>query len=586
MATIKQIEQDAPYISPMHRARLDIQSNIDTYARAIIDLKSRLNTLTPIGSLPPELLSEILVCGVIDEDDRYPSDHYSTRLAWIKLTHICRHFRSVALSTPRFWSRLRLTKSDVFAELLARSKSAPLHIKAHIDMSTNRGDRTLALEMLLPHSHRIKELHIDGPSKLLQSFCTKTISPFDTLEKLDLLAAFDGYSIRPSEHDMRLRVAAPILASSGPPPRLRHLELRRFPFRWDDPFFSSQTLTTLVVTGIDGRSARGNTFPDVGSFDMLFSTLEALAPRLEALTIEDAIPKEGLAVGSPIQLPLPLRTIPLLSITSIRLAGDAAYVAHLLNHISSPSTASLHVAVRNHLGSKELAQVIAAHMSNRTPFLSVTLDRSGPDPLILSAWTHLGPARDALLQVTFNSTVARDYVVPVLQGSGALFARVQRLTIAGLFALIKWATVFTRFPSIQTLVLDEHPYGDILSALTTTRHLPDGRVYVTAPVLRVLRLYQFRFSMPSDDLEPFDDLLDFAIFRCNYGAPIDEIHLNACKYATREKVERLREVVVDVKWDEWEMDVTTEEEEDYDSDEGLDYSDEDYGRRHYGFGGW
>ncbi len=166
-----------------------------------------------------------------------------------------------------------------------------------------------------------------------------------------------------------------------------------------------------------------------------------------------------------------------------------------------------------------------------------------------------------------------------------MFARVQKLRLAGLFTSVKWANVFTRFPSVQTLIMDEHPWDNMLPALTTTRRLQDGRVYVTAPVLRAMHLSQFRFSMPSDDLEPFDDLLDFAIFRCNYGAPIEEIHLSACKYATEEKVERLREVVVDVQWDEWEMDVTTEEEE-YDSDEELDYSDSDYGRRHYGFGGW
>ncbi|EIW57417.1 uncharacterized protein TRAVEDRAFT_48456 [Trametes versicolor FP-101664 SS1] len=565
MATV---EQGTPYISPVLQARLDIQSDIDIYARAIIDLKTRLNTLTPIGRLPPELLSEILVRGVIDEDDRWPSDHYYSRLAWIKLAHVCRHFRAVALSTPRFWSHLRLVKSDVFAELLTRSKSAPLHIKAHVDGGSKRGDRMTALEMLLPHSHRIKELHIDGPSKAIQSFCTKTVSPFDALEKLDLATPVDPY-FDMSDYQSHLPAVVPILASSAPPPQLRHLELLRFPFRWDDLLFSSKTLTTLVVTGVNVRNTRGVSLPDVGTFDALFSALESAAPRLEALTIEDAIPKLGFTASSPVQLPLPSRTIPLSSIKSICLAGDAAYVAHLLNHISSPSTASLHVTVRNQLGIQELAQCVAAHMSNRPPFLSVVLASSGPDPFILSGWTQLGASRDALLRMTFGLISAGDYLVPILQGLGTFFWHVQKLRISGMFALLtmnKWTNVFTRFPSIRTLVLDEHPWGDMLPALTTTRRLQSGRVYVTAPVLSALHLSQFRFSMPSDDLEPFDELLDFAIFRCNYGAPIDEIHLNACKYATEEKVERLREVVVDVQWDEWEMDVTTEEEE-YDSDE-------------------
>lgn len=54
----------------MLQARLDIQSDIDSHTRTIIDLKSTLNTLTPIGSLPPELLSEILVHCAVDDYQR------------------------------------------------------------------------------------------------------------------------------------------------------------------------------------------------------------------------------------------------------------------------------------------------------------------------------------------------------------------------------------------------------------------------------------------------------------------------------------------------------------------------------------
>lgn len=86
----------------MLQARLDIQSDIDRYTRAIIDLKSRLNTLTSIGRLPPELLSEILVRGVINDDSRHTVQYYYGHIPWIRLSHVCRHFRAVALSTPRF----------------------------------------------------------------------------------------------------------------------------------------------------------------------------------------------------------------------------------------------------------------------------------------------------------------------------------------------------------------------------------------------------------------------------------------------------------------------------------------------------
>lgn len=570
----------------MLQARLDIQSDIDVYARAIIDLKSRLNTLTPIGRLPPELLSEILVRGVMDDDSRHTVEYYYSHIPWIRLSHVCRHFRAVALSTPRFWSYLRLAKSQVFTELLARSKAAPLHIKARVDSGTNRPDRILALEMLLPHSHRIKELYIEGPSRHVQLFCLKTVSPFDTLEKLELTAPSDSYDYM-SDYAIRVPAFVPILASSAAPPRLRHLKLQRFPFRWDDLIFSSPALTTLVVAGNNSTNNRDTSPPDVGSFDALFSALAAVAPRLEVLEIEDAIPRQGLIVTNPVQLPIPLRIITLTSLKSIRLAGNAIYVAHLLNHISSPPTASLHVRIRDDVGGKELVQSVATHMSERLPFLSLHITARGLQPLIVSGWTHLDTSGDALLQVSFASAGSHDLLPQFIQNSGPLFLRVQELKIAGIFSsFVKWTNIFPRFPSVRTLAVEGHPWDDILPALTALRRLQDGRLFVAMPSLRALRFSEFRFSLPSDGLVPFDDLLDLTIFRCNCAIPIDEVRLSECKYATEEQVERLREVVVDVEWDGWEVESTTEEEE-YDSDEGLHYSDSDYGHRHRrGYGGW
>lgn len=339
-----------PDISPVLQARLAIQSDIDAYTRAIIDLKSRLNTLTPIGRLPPEVLSEILVCGVMNDDSRHTAKYDYNRLPWIRLAHVCHHFRAVALSTPQFWSYLRLTKSQVFAELLTRSKAAPLHIKARVDSGTNGADRILALEMLLHHSHRIRELHIEGPAKLVQAFCLKTLFPFDALEMLELTTPSDQQTYI-SDYEMGLP-AGPILASPVVPPRLRHLKLYKIPFRWDDLIFTSPALRTIAIAGSSGRNNRGALLPDAGSFDLLLHALAVVAPRLEVLDIEDAIPRQGLVLTNPVRLPLPLRAIALSSLKTIRLAGDAVYVAHLLDHISIPSTASLHVTTRDRHDSK------------------------------------------------------------------------------------------------------------------------------------------------------------------------------------------------------------------------------------------
>ena len=45
--------------------------------------------------------------------------------------------------------------------------------------------------------------------------------------------------------------------------------------------------------------------------------------------------------------------------------------------------------------------------------------------------------------------------------------------------------------------------------------------------------------------------------------------ISECKYATAKDVNHLREIVVDVKWDEWERESSEDDEDsdDFDSDE-------------------
>lgn len=545
-----------PSTSPMLQARLDIESDIDVHIRAISDLRTRLNTLTPIGSLPPELLSEILVHCAVD-DYRGASNIYPDRLSWTKLSHVSRHFRAVALSTPEFWSYLRLRRSQVFAELLARSMGAPLHVTAHPNTRSRwDADRTLALNMLLPHSRRIRELNLEGSYRFIQSFCSKTIF-FDILEKLRLTVQSRRVShLSDSELRPALSAFVPVLTSSTAPPRLRHLELRGLPpFCWDDVIFSSPTLTTLVVTANDsGTDQYGSPSPKVTSFNALCSALAAVAPSLEVLELGQTIPQQSLTVASPLQLPLSSQTIRLSSIKHIRLDGDARCIARLLNRISSPSTAALQVLACSWLGDKELMQSIATHMSERTPFSSIHLHSHGHTeltPYILSGWTSFDTTVDALLKVGFHPLYSRDDAFSrVLQYSGSLCERAQELRLSGTPMSAKWADVFTRFPRMRKLVLDAQPsnWADMLSALMTARRLEDGEVSVLAPSLRVIHLSYFNHSRTSDDLQSSYGLLDLAIFRCNCGVPIDKICLDECQYLTTKEVERLKEVVVDVQW--------------------------------------
>lgn len=544
------------------QARRDIESDIDIYARAILDLKSRLNTLTPICRLPPELLSEILVYGTMQAyDSTGPLN--TGGFAWIRLAHVCRHFRAVALNTPRFWSYLQITKGGTFAELVARSKNAPLHINAYIHFSTT-ADRILSLDVLLQHSHHIKELLLDSSVEVIQGFCAKAASGFAILERLHLSA---GWSSAP--YGSGAPPPVPIITSArrDTPSRLRHLNLWRLPFRWSDPIFSSRNLTTLVVGGKQAGERHGAAFRNVGSFDDLFSALVVVAPRLKVLEITDALPEQELSTISPTELPRPSQSITFPILDSLRLAGDPLALTHLLNHLSITSTASLHLTARHGLGGKELAQSITAHFPEKLRLLALCITSPEDGSLLLSGWTRARTSSDldenAPFQMHFSTELSSVMLLlPVCQGAGNLFANVQELRLSGTFMQSTWIGVFSRFAGVKTFIVEEHPHGDFFQALSTVDQVP-------FPSLDVLDLSRFRFSLAVDVHQPFEDLLDWAIFRCNSGMPVDTIRLRECRYASTERIEALTEVVVNVKWDDWEMESTEEEESESESDEGL-----------------
>lgn len=505
---------------------------------------------------------------------------YASRFTWIRLAHVCRHFRAVALATPRFWSYLQMTKGTTFAELTALSKRAPLHVNAKIADHMSIADWTLALDVLWRHSHHVKELRIDGPTAVIQTFCSKAASAFDILEKLDLTATCSS-----SSYDGVSSTVAIIASALDAPSHLRHLELRKLPFRWNDPVFSSRNLTTLKVVGKEAAGRHGSSLSDVGSFEELFSALEVVAPRLKVMEITDALPTQGLTTISPTELPRPSRSISFPALRSICLAGDALPLAHVFNHLSLPSTTSLRLTARNKLGGKELAQSVVTHCSLR--LLTLCITSAADESLLLSGWTHpQAPAlrkRAAPFQLNFGHKLSsRDLLLPIFQGAGNLFVYVQELRLSGTFTLPTWNNVFARFTSVKTLVVDEHPSGDFFLALASLHHVP-------FPSLSLLDLSRFRFSIHRGQLEPFKDLLDWAIFRCNCSIPVDTIRLSKCKYASVERIEELEDVVVNVRWDDEEMECTTEEDDEEECEEAYGYyrHEYNYGGHLYGYaGGW
>jgi hypothetical protein len=117
-------------------------------------------------SLPSELLGEIFLRCL-------PQTNYITPSldeCPIVLTRVCRHWRAVALSTPRLWASLSIsllradtTSGEEYKCWLERAKSVPLSIRVVHDMDLSDGKEPLSIQWLRPFLRRCYDLWWHGP---------------------------------------------------------------------------------------------------------------------------------------------------------------------------------------------------------------------------------------------------------------------------------------------------------------------------------------------------------------------------------------------------------------------------------------
>ncbi|KAG6908829.1 hypothetical protein DXG01_003182 [Tephrocybe rancida] len=108
-----------------------IQEQIKAHESIIRYYKSRHNALTAICQVPPEILGIIFgeavkLAGKVNYND--PWNHGEKFRQARNVSHVCSHWRDVALYTPKLWSDIPLDYPECVEEMLQRSKMALLTI--------------------------------------------------------------------------------------------------------------------------------------------------------------------------------------------------------------------------------------------------------------------------------------------------------------------------------------------------------------------------------------------------------------------------------------------------------------------------
>ncbi|KAG5639122.1 hypothetical protein H0H81_006711 [Sphagnurus paluster] len=148
--------------------------------------------ITPVYRLSPEILSYIFVIGqALDlEDfaddwergallDKYSDSTSPTQPFEVLVTHVCSHFRKVAIGTQVLWSSVTLGATlHKIETYLARSYSCRLSVRVELDNTTPTSTHS-KVDLVVPHCHRYQDLVIDtvcGANTLpiLRRFCRAT----------------------------------------------------------------------------------------------------------------------------------------------------------------------------------------------------------------------------------------------------------------------------------------------------------------------------------------------------------------------------------------------------------------------------
>ncbi|KAI0284457.1 hypothetical protein BC826DRAFT_1109733 [Russula brevipes] len=296
----------------------EIDDQIDIAKRLARSLLMHRNAFAPIFVLPPELLLRIFHAHALAEPP-WRSATQTQKLGWIRVTHVCRHWRHVALNDPLLWAKISgfPTSTEWISETLDRAGNALLVV----DLSGAPGAGTLS--MFSSHFSHTREFRLRALSRRhaygIREICDQEAPALEHFE-------------------LELAIASPIAVQKlvrttffkGHAPKLRTFSLSQVAIPWSSIPLPRGQLTQLKITLIDETPT-----PMVGDSKQLVDLLID-CPALEILVLEFCLPSELMQFSHG-------KTIHLPRLSRLCIGGSSSRVAGLLNMLRPASSTTLHL---------------------------------------------------------------------------------------------------------------------------------------------------------------------------------------------------------------------------------------------------
>ncbi|KAF5310141.1 hypothetical protein D9619_010579 [Psilocybe cf. subviscida] len=501
----------------------------------ILVLKTRRNTYAPISRLPSELLVKIFaeLRGDDDDDDDDGSGIVDVR-AWHHVTHVCRHWRCVALNATILWTKPPAQLHEYTLLMLERSRTTPLKIKLH---ETTSQDTSTAI---FNHLGRIDMLIAQQPKDALDRLQRALLSSARTSSKMkslqiDQTPVFSGPRFILRASTMRNLTSLTSLWFCG-----IIIDWQMFPMRG---------LTDLALIHLRSFAAL--------SFKQFIDVLRGM-PRLEKLCFSF----DDFQIESPPFTPEPL-VMPHLVEFQLH-DSPHAVIRSFISHASFPQLQEFYVESRFNQNddltdySATLNAVLPLFTkASFGPLERLVVDRyliiqpkTVPDHCLgewqfqfRAYWPDSHPNNGGNIRNTVTSVLA-------LPGNPAL--DIIYLCLDDLDDLTSgdFVELFGHLPQLETIKINSTHFQPVIDGLKISPIHPS-----TQPIpfhnLTSLTLNQWRDSEPisANDYSPglLADLCDHLTTRKQYGAGLR--HLSIAWKVTPGEVRRLRDIVVDLKID-------------------------------------
>ncbi|EDR14561.1 uncharacterized protein LACBIDRAFT_305271 [Laccaria bicolor S238N-H82] len=568
-----------------------IDEDIEKMEGAIRELKSRRNSLAAISRLPPEMLSKIFVCCAATHEPQ------QLNMDWVKVTHVSRHWRTVAIGCPQLWSTLVFARPKWVEEMLKRSKMAPLVIDARFGYMGPKS--TEAVRLAMNHISRVRELNIVSPGAWFGKLFSSVPKAAPILQILVL-----STSTKHSFHD---NYSIPPELFSDDSSQLRRLELIHCNIDWTSHLLRGLTHLKIHDTAIGTRP----------STPLFLDVLEQL-PTLTVLDLKDALPH--VADGS--STVSYKRKVELRSLTNLYLSGSDYDCSDALTHLSVSSISTLKLYCRSTAVSdfsailtfvSGLWEPTAITLSAaKPPMRSLKLVSDGSTGFSLQAWpTTLsferlsGDLASIDLSFHWSSTIPPGIWNEVVGETCAALPLAQLASLdvsSSQMTEQTWLRRFGKLAHLRSIRAQGMAVHMLLLAMiaepgtttgasvptnsSTRNHSRNPRKMpptVYFPSLRHLTIEDTSFDSDYDhESAELEGLKDCLMERYERKAEVRKLTLSQCHRLTAEHVDELKDIVVDVIWDGLEIGFTDSEDSDYGDHFGF-MGDSDMDDHIYGF---